>query len=156
MAPTNAIVESILGKEYTEKVIPLIEAAKWRVSVLVFDWRWYPQDISSPASLLNQAILRAHRRKLDVRALVNMADTVRELTGLGMKVRKVWSKDLLHAKVMLIDDEIAVIGSHNFTASAFSKNYECSVIIKGKEAVAPFVHYFETIYEYDGKNQSSR
>ncbi len=55
-------METIIGKEFPQKVIPLIEQAKTSIDIVVFDWRWYPQDPGASVQLFNQAIVRAVRR----------------------------------------------------------------------------------------------
>ena len=40
---------------------------------------------------------------------------------------------MLHAKVVIADRNVAVIGSANFTAGGFENNYEVGVLLKGKE-----------------------
>lgn len=153
MENTNSKIQAVIGKSFPREVIPLIESAKSSISILVFDWRWYPSDPTSPIQLFNQAILQAHRRGLKVRALVNMRGIVEQLRELGLDCRKIVSKDLLHAKLIIIDDKIAVVGSHNFTQSAFGKNFECSIITTDEETVGKFREYFEIIFCYHGESR---
>ena len=47
---------------------------------------------------------------------------------------------------MIIDNEIAILGSHNYTMSAFTINYEVSVIIQDKEVVNRLKTYFENLW----------
>lgn len=143
-------VQAVIGKQYVPMILPLIKGAKVSIKVLVFDWRWYPDHPFSNASQFNQAILGAKKRGVKVQAVLNMADIVRLLQGYGIEARKVISKDLLHTKLMIIDDKVCVLGSHNYTASAFDKNYECSAIISGAEQVEPFLAYFDVIFNYNG------
>lgn len=146
-------VQAVIGKQYVAKVLPLIKGAKLSIKILVFDWRWYPDHPFSNASLFNQAILSAKKRGVSVQAVLNMADIVRLLQTYGIQARKVISKDLLHTKLMIIDDTICILGSHNYTASAFDKNYECSAIIIGAELVLPFLAYFDVIFNYNGNSR---
>lgn len=37
----------------------------------------------------------------------------------------------LHAKIVVIDDDIALVGSANFTGRAMSSNLECGILIRG-------------------------
>lgn len=150
MVSQVAEVQAVIGKQYVDKVLPLIKGANLSIKILVFDWRWYPDHPHSNASLFNQAILGAKKRGVTVQAVLNMADIVRQLRGYGIDARKVISKDLLHTKLMIIDDKVCILGSHNYTASAFDKNYECSAIIRGAENVEPFLAYFDVIFTYNG------
>jgi phosphatidylserine/phosphatidylglycerophosphate/cardiolipin synthase-like enzyme len=140
-------MEAIIGKEFPKKVIPLIEEAKKSIKIIVFDWRWYPHDPANPVQLFNQALVRAKRRGVDIKVLTNMSDIISILNNLGIEARKLTSKNLLHAKVMIIDDEILIIGSHNYTQSAFTMNLEVSIIIKDQQEISRVINYFNNLYE---------
>ena len=44
---------------------------------------------------------------------------------------------LLHAKTMVVDDDLAVIGSSNLDIRSFTLNMEVSLILYGENAVMP-------------------
>jgi len=62
-------------------------------------------------------------------------------------VKKPITKGLMHTKLMLIDNEIAILGSHNYTMNAFTINYEVSVIIREKEVIERLKQYFDNIWQ---------
>ena len=140
------MITPVIGKEFPEKVIPLIEEAKTSIKIVVFDWRWYPNDPGNPVQLFNQALVRAVRRGVDIKAISNMQDIVSVANSVGIKVRKLATKNLIHAKMMIIDNEILILGSHNYTQSAFTMNQEVSIIIKGREYLERFCKFFEHLY----------
>jgi len=123
------MIESIVGKEFPAKVIPLIDNAHHSIRIIVFDWRWYPNDPANPVQLFNQAIIRAVRRGVRVSIVTNVPEVANILKQNGCIVNKPISDKLIHAKMMLIDSDILVIGSHNYTQNAFTMNFEVSVII---------------------------
>jgi len=126
-------MQTIIGKEFPKKVIPLIDSAKRSINIIVFDWRWYPDDLSNPCQLFNQSIVRAKNRGVQIKVISNMLDIVKLLKDLGIEAKKLLTPNLVHVKLMIIDDDIAVIGSHNYTQNAFTMNYEVSVIIESKD-----------------------
>lgn len=117
----------LIGKKYVEKVIPQIEAAKQTIDIIVYDWRLRPSLPTHPVSLLVQALLGAQRKGVRVRALVNSAEVQRNLKFYGIEAKVLQTQKLMHAKMMLIDSNVAVIGSHNYTQSAFTSNLEISL-----------------------------
>lgn len=139
-------VEIIIGKEFPEKVIPLIDEAKTSIDIVVFDWRWYPQTPGSPVQLFNQAIVRAVRRGVKVRAIANNNEIVGTLKSVGVAAKKLVTPKLVHVKLMVIDNEIFIIGSHNYTESAFEMNYELSIISKGRETNQRILEFFNNLY----------
>jgi len=137
-------MESIIGKEFPAKVIPLIDACKKSLKIIVFDWRWYPNDPANPVQLFNQAIIRASRRGVCVEVVTNFADVVNLLNREGCKAVKPITKNLIHAKMMIIDGELLILGSHNYTQSAFTMNYEVSVLFNDKPTIDNFLTFFNS------------
>ena len=144
------MIETIIGRQFPTKVIPLIDNASKSIDVIVFDWRWYPQDPGASVQLFNQAIVRAVRRGVKVRVIANNAEIVNILNELGCQAKKLASKNLVHAKMMLIDAEIVIVGSHNYTQSAFQMNYELSVILDKPENISDYFSFFDNLYNTNG------
>lgn len=122
------MIISVVGKEFPVEVIPMIDAAKKSIEIVVFDWRWYPNDPGSAAQLFNQAILRAAKRGVEVKAVTNFTEICTVLAKSGVIAKKLSEKKLVHVKLMIIDGVYCILGSHNYTQNAFSMNYEVSVI----------------------------
>lgn len=140
------MIEIISGREFPAKVIPLIEQAKQSIDIVVFDWRWYPQDPGSSCQLFNQAIIQAKKRSLKIRAIANNDQIVNILRQAGCQATKLQTKKLVHCKLMIIDQSIAITGSHNYTQSAFQMNLELSVIIPDLEDGNKFQLFFNNIW----------
>ena len=96
-----------------------------------------------PGPRIIRSLLRAIRRGVQVQLIlpaVNDVPIVRLLSrgyyhpvltaGITIHERQ---KEVLHAKVMLIDDHWSVFGSANMDHRSFSRNYEISVIIDNGE-----------------------
>lgn len=122
------IMEVLVGGDYPKKVIPMIDAATRNIDVVVYDWRWYENDPGHPVQQFNLAMIRAVRRGVQVRAILNAPDLIPTLNALGIKARTLKDKRVLHAKLLLIDQQTLVIGSHNFTSNAFTRNLEMSIV----------------------------
>lgn len=146
MEPEISTNEAIIGKEFPKKVIPLIDQAKTSIDIVVFDWRWYPQDPGASVQLFNQAIIRAVRRGVRVRAIANNDEIVRILNKEGCQAKKLLTQRLVHPKIMIIDSETVITGSHNYTQSAFQMNLEVSMILRGREEIKRILEFFNNIY----------
>jgi phosphatidylserine/phosphatidylglycerophosphate/cardiolipin synthase-like enzyme len=138
----------IIGSEYPNKVIPLIEQAKKSIEIVMFDWRFYSCDPGNPTQRFNQALINATRRGVEVRAVANMKDIAEVMNKLGAKIKNLNTRRLVHTKLMIIDNEHAIIGSHNFTISAFTLNYEVSVIIDNINIINELKEYFNNLYNH--------
>jgi len=138
-------MQAIIGKQFPEKVIPLIEAAKDNIKIVVFDWRWYPNDPGNPVQLFNQSIVRAVRRGVKVEVVANCDAVVKTLQSVGVVAKKIISKNLVHAKLMIFDGRIVVVGSHNFTQSAFTMNHEISAVYDDPISASGFINFFDKL-----------
>lgn len=139
-------IESIIGNDFPKKVIPLINQAQKSIKIIVFDWRWYPDDPANPCQQFNHAILTAKNRGVEVNVITNIDQVVNVLNSQGCKAKKPHSKKLVHAKIMIIDDQCVIIGSHNYTQNAFTMNREISVILRGLSDVSPFSDFFNSLF----------
>lgn len=139
-------IDIAIGRQFPGKVIPLIDNAKKSISVMVYDWRWYPDMIGARVQLFNNAIVRANQRGLDVKAVIWNRGIERILKEAGIKVKWIGQSRLMHVKLIIIDDLISIIGSHNYTKTAFDLNYEASVIIHNQEIAEKFRDFFEDFH----------
>lgn len=140
------MIKVINGKEYPAMVIPLINDAKKSIDIVVFDWRWYPQDIGAVCQLFNQSILRASKRGVKVRAIANNDQIINILKNEGCLAKRLLTTKLVHCKLMIIDDEMVITGSHNYSQSAFQMNLELSVIISNTESLGDFLSFFNSLW----------
>jgi cardiolipin synthase len=92
-----------------------------------------------PGPRMIRSLLRAVRRGVTVRLLLPARSDVPlvrllgrsyygALLGKGIEIREL-EREILHAKVMLIDGERTVIGSANLDQRSFHRNYELNSII---------------------------
>lgn len=143
----NTNITPIIGKEYPQKAIEMIKKANNSIKIIVFDWRWYPIETGSSVQQFNHEIIKAHNRGCEVKAICNMSNIVELLKREGIKIKKLETKKLVHAKLMIIDDKNIIIGSHNYTQNAFTLNHELSVVITNCPVVQRFIDYFNNLYK---------
>lgn len=140
------LCEAVIASDFPKKIIPLIDEAKNSLDICVFDWRWYPSDPAGACQQFNNAIVRASKRGVKVRAIVNNDSVAQTLKSVGVETKRFRSAFLLHCKLMILDEKTVVTGSHNYTQSAFSANYELSVILSEPENIADFQQFFKNLF----------
>lgn len=140
-------MQAVIGNQYPKAVIPLIENARHTIKTVAFFWGWYGEQPSNPCQQFNLAIARAVKRGVVVRACVNSEKVAKPLRACGIDTRIPISKHLMHTKMVLIDDEILIMGSHNFSQSAFTTNLETSIISINDECMPDLIKYFDSIWE---------
>jgi phosphatidylserine/phosphatidylglycerophosphate/cardiolipin synthase-like enzyme len=136
------------GADFTSTVAGLIDDARERVWVMVYVMR-SSGDADDPVRHLITALERAHQRGCDVRVVLDASKKWRSdeidqkhvdasalLTSLGIPVLVDDLKTRSHSKVVLIDHDLAVIGSHNWTFSALRLNRELSLVVQDARIVA--------------------
>lgn len=69
------------------------------------------------------------------------------LQDAGVYTRYLKSSRVCHAKAVIIDQEIAIVGSHNWTTNSLKRNLEVSVMVKDKEEVSRLVEEFDKLYK---------
>ena len=146
MCTTLSKSELVLSGEFTKRLIALLDDARESVYIFMFDWKWYKDDFSCDVSQINQALVRAARRGVSVQTLLNYDEIVPVLRSVGINAKKYNFKHLLHAKSIVIDREIIVLGSHNLTQNAMCNNVEMSLIIDDTELAGRIIKYFENIW----------
>ena len=136
----------LIGPKYVAGVVPLIADAKRTIDIIIFDWRLYSTQLNHPVTKLTSALTKAVARGVRVRMLGANALTRAQLQGMGIKTKALYATKLVHAKVMCIDGNLAILGSHNFTQSAFSRNLEVSLVADLGAAAAQFQQYFDNLW----------
>jgi len=142
----SKMTELIIGKQFPDKVIPLIKEAKISLETIVFDWRWYPDYVGYPIHKFNIEISQAAKRGVKVRAITNYKQITEILRKEKIESKHLIHDKLVHSKIMIIDDRIAIIGSHNYTHSAFMFNHEVSVIIDDLETIKKLKEHFDLLW----------
>jgi len=136
----------LIGGRFVPEVIELIHRAQETIDIIVFDWRLPVGDQYSPVDDLILALLRAKDRGVAVRILVANEAIGARLKLKGFEVRQVYTKKLMHCKVMLLDRVVAVVGSHNYTLSAFTLNMEVSVAVRLPEEPNELSLFFQQLW----------
>lgn len=139
--------EILIGSEYPKKLVGAIDNSQRCVFILMFDWRFYPYEPASDVQKVNMALARAVQRGVKVQCLANSLQIVEKLKEIGLDCRKFNSADLLHSKLVVIDDEVFFIGSHNFSKNAFNYNYETSVMSLDPVNAKLLSTYFQRLWQ---------
>lgn len=115
------------NRDGPRSIINMINAAQKTIKVALFTWT--RKDFA-------EAIAKASDRGVKVEVVIDYtasrgagAEVVKYLKRRGVPVRISQSDGLLHHKMMIIDDEILINGSANWTKAAFTENDDCFVVL---------------------------
>lgn len=133
-------VEVLFGSQYFFRVLELIDSATSSVDVCMFHIA-LPSD-EHPTRRLIDGLLTAHERGVQVRVLLDQDRTndPYRSTVINSAARNVLNADtmlcrfdkesvLLHSKFLVVDNDMVVIGSHNWSAGSFFGFDDLSVVV---------------------------
>ena len=154
----NALVDPVVGGSFFAKAVDLIDEAKETISICIFTARYYRGKSRNPVNSLFDALRRAANRGVNVRILLNQnfhdssANQHNRFIAQYFKARNFQAamggtSTRIHAKLILIDGDITLIGSHNYSTRAHRTNFETSVIIKSQEIHSFFIKEFERLWK---------
>lgn len=139
-------ITPIIGNSFPEIVIPELNSADISIKIIIFDWRWYTQNAATPINQFNAAIIAAKDRGCNVQVLTNASNVRQVLCNFGIDAKGIFSGQLLHAKLIIIDEKSIIIGSHNYSQSAMSSNIEASVLISDCDCASDYVDFFNLLF----------
>jgi cardiolipin synthase A/B len=127
----------VAGDPLYESLLALIFAARQRI--------WVVTPYFVPDEMLSRALSLAARRGVDVRLIVPArsnhvsadlarASYLRDLHNAGGQVL-FYRPVMMHAKAIVFDDELAVIGSANMDMRSLFLNYEVALFVSGRAEV---------------------
>ncbi len=116
---------------------------------------WIATPYFVPDEALLRALLIAVRRGVDVRVVTPersnhllsdcaSGSCLRDLSAAGVQIRR-YDK-MLHAKTLLVDDSLAVVGSANFDMRSLFLNYEIALFFSGRAEVDRLSVWFESSF----------
>jgi phosphatidylserine/phosphatidylglycerophosphate/cardiolipin synthase-like enzyme len=65
----------------------------------------------------------------------------------GVYARYLKGARVCHAKGVIVDDEIAILGSHNWTTNSLKRNLEISVLVQGTSEVKRLINEFDKLFQ---------
>lgn len=140
----DVIVETYFSPEDGDaieaRIVELVNEADSSVYIMTFNMT--SDDVG-------QAILSRHNDGLDVQAVFENTGSLTEFSEMprlgcaGASVRQDGNPGILHHKVIIIDKEIVVTGSFNFSNSARDNNSENVLIVHDADFTNAYVEEFE-------------
>jgi phosphatidylserine/phosphatidylglycerophosphate/cardiolipin synthase-like enzyme len=155
----EANIIPVLSTDYPKIVVPLLQAAGHKIDVIMYEWKWYSHESAGGVEKFNLAFQTAARKGVKIRALLNIESmghaitkinsrTAQYLTMAGIEVKFGQLGTTTHAKMIIIDDRIMILGSHNISKGSFSRNQEASIVIEGGDAVRQYINYFNLLWDH--------
>jgi len=160
----DAEVADISGTKYFPATIEAISKAEKSINLVMFVIELSAYKENLKADQLVSALIDAKRRGVDVEVILDQnVDFVqrRSTSDWEAKIKSIRAYKRLkeagvrvyydepvrytHAKTVIIDKNISILGSTNWTESSFNKSNEVNVLIKSKGLAGDILSYIKTI-----------
>jgi len=163
----GARVRPIPNRLYASELKKLIDGATDRIWIAMADARYYestprtasetkePDEVPSLTNMVLAELVEAAVDGIDVRLVCDMGwrggappDRVafmRKLEAAGGKVYEDSQDVTTHAKMAIVDDAFAVVGSTNWSYHALEENNESAVIVQSAELNKHYAAYIEAL-----------
>ena len=136
---------------YGGELVTRIRDAKRRIICAFYLFKVGERRGNLPAAVARE-LVKARQRGVEVTVILEGGKGVgrenRATAGLLSRggVRVLWpGRRVTHAKAVVIDDRYVLVGSHNLTHSALSRNNELSVFLDSPELAGQLRRYLEAI-----------
>jgi phosphatidylserine/phosphatidylglycerophosphate/cardiolipin synthase-like enzyme len=126
------------------RLVALLSSATKTVYVLAY---------SLTLDELGEALVAAQDRGVEIYVAMDESQAANQggefdrLVAAGVPVRLDNEGGLMHHKVMIIDEAIAVTGSYNFSANAERNNDENTLVIHNADLASEFIDEFWRIWD---------
>lgn len=146
------------NRDYVPTLHRVFQGAKKSIHVAMFTMRYYPDYPNDANSIIIGDLIDAKKRGVDVKIILDASNwnlnNTREnkqvadsLRNAGIEVYFDPLNVTTHNKMIVVDSEITIVGSHNWSYYALERNNEVSVLIKSKEVGKAFEKIFSEILE---------
>ena len=152
--PTDT--DNISNRKYFPAVKKLIQEARNEIKISIY---YIALTSKGPVSELMEELVKAKKRGVDIEIVLDWDSNPESLNRDDMKNVKSFAflkqngfkvfyddnKALNHSKYLIVDREILVVGSHNWSANAFDSNHESTLVVRSKELAAIYLQYFKDL-----------
>lgn len=148
---SNSKIIPVFDRDFYPVVMKALKNANESIEIIAFKLSYYPKYRNSKENKLVWELIKAKERGVKVRILLdeypnkNSAYSLLKSRGIDIKYD---SKNVTtHAKVIIIDGKIVILGSTNFSYYGLEKNHEANIYIESEEVAKAFRDYFEKLWK---------
>jgi phosphatidylserine/phosphatidylglycerophosphate/cardiolipin synthase-like enzyme len=157
-------VQLVTDAQYFQTAKKMIQEAKVSIQVMMFEMRYYDEHPNTPSNVLIKELIDAKKRGVKVEAILEVREDEDRTTKSNRVTGKMLSEGgveviydplfkTTHAKLMVVDSHLTLLGSTNWTYYALTSNNEVSVLIRSKEVAKALLEYFNRVKATGTKSQ---
>jgi phosphatidylserine/phosphatidylglycerophosphate/cardiolipin synthase-like enzyme len=149
-------VKVVLDREYFEITRGLLRNAKKSIQMMMFEASFYTKHPKSPSNILIGELISARKRGITVEVILETSDRGERVTERNRLTGKMLSREgveviydplfvTTHAKLIIIDGRISLLGSTNWTYHSLTSNHEVGVLIESDGVARILQYYFDRV-----------
>jgi phosphatidylserine/phosphatidylglycerophosphate/cardiolipin synthase-like enzyme len=149
-------VQLVTDAQYFPVAKKMIQEAKSSIQVMMFEMGYYNEHPNTPSNHLVKELINAKKREVKVEVILEARDAEDRTTKRNRHTGKILSEggvDVIydslskttHAKFMVVDGRLTLLGSTNWTYYALTDNHEASVLVRSKEVAKELTDYFKKV-----------
>jgi phosphatidylserine/phosphatidylglycerophosphate/cardiolipin synthase-like enzyme len=149
-------VQLVTDAQYFQVAQKMIKEAKTSIQLMLFEMGYYEEHPNTPSNLLIRELIDAKKRGVKVEILLEVREGEDRTSKRNRHAGKILSEagveviydplfKTTHAKCMVVDGQIILLGSANWTYYALTNNNEVSVLIRSKEMAKELIDYFNRV-----------
>jgi len=147
----GADVTPVTDRGYFDHAFRIISEADESIHIVAFEVKYYSNFPSSLQNQLVRQLIYAKQRGVDVKVIVddfseeNNAFDI--LTENGIEVRYDSNETTTHAKLIIVDGRIVLLGSTNLSFYGLEQNNEANVLIEDARTAQYYEKYFRSLWD---------
>jgi len=134
------MITILKDEEFRSAVLKAIAGANREILIATYKMDYNERASKRHLNALVQALHRASKRGVRVRCLLNMDKENTAIGRINMRTKALLiEKGIItktgpegrtyHAKIIIVDNMVALLGSHNLSESSLCRNFEVSLMI---------------------------
>jgi len=134
-------IELLTDNDIKKRFMQMITGAQNEILICTYKFGLTEPKKTGIISRIYELLAEAVKRNVDVSIVLHIPDNHAGPSGIntkagqilavaGVKVYTLKNNRTAHAKILCVDRQAVIIGSHNLTLASFTRNHETSVYIK--------------------------
>ncbi len=143
-------IQPITDQQYFNTINDLLKSANRSVHIVMFEVKYYEDYPNSSMNVILDSLISLRKNGVDVKIITDEylteKSTVNYLKTNGIDIKFESPDRTTHDKLIIVDSEIVVVGSTNWSYYAIEKNREANVIVYSDNVASQFEKYFEEVW----------
>jgi phosphatidylserine/phosphatidylglycerophosphate/cardiolipin synthase-like enzyme len=147
----SADITPITDSGYFDAAHKALSDAKSSIHIVTFELKYYKNQPNSKEDIIVRDLIYAKERGVDVKIIqdeFSENDNAYEmLKEKGLNIKYDTNQTTTHAKLIIVDGRIILIGSTNLSYFALERNNEANVLIVDEKTAEYFEKYFKNLWD---------